>query len=115
MGQEPKEPTRCPFCNSKDIETDLMSDEHEMDRELAVALGFNPDDWWDMMKHHMECFYMQAMGDCCRCNTTWLYGPRYYWNEEKGLYNLPRPLTPVEQIREENKRQEEAGQQRLFD
>lgn len=106
------EPTRCPRCKSRDIDVGRMPDDDWYDFELATACGVPEHDFDERF------LYTQEHMECDNCGLWQAYGPRLYWHEDSGTYEVARPLTPDEQVKADaelaRKQAEEAGQLSLF-
>jgi hypothetical protein len=108
---------RCDQCGCFVHLTDLMPQDDQFDEELAIECGFNPDSDDEYSEKWEQFHYVQDQWECnnCGCTAWYTEGERYYFDPEECNYSAEaKPLTPKAQAAQERKRQEEAGQQRMF-
>ena len=112
---------KCETCGRFMALTNLMTEDDELDDELALQCGYDrayiDEHWFD--DDLRRFVYIQDQWECSYCYTTQWHteGKKYYWNEDSGHYDAERPLTLDEQkqqrIEQARVQAEAAGQLEL--
>lgn len=110
---------KCEGCGRFMALRNIIPDSDEFDEELAFECGLTEDqldEAYNFDSKWARFRYIQDQWECDECQTQMSHeeGKRYYWNPKSGNYDGAKPLTPKEKVLREQKRQEKAGQQRLF-
>jgi hypothetical protein len=111
----------CELCDGVLTITDLWPDSDTFDLDLAIACGYSSEQiaesWEGRNDDALSRFrYISPVWQCSNCETCYQFpldADRSYYNPIDNCYNGARPMTPMEQIKEELARQELAGQMRL--
>lgn len=112
---------RCQNCGAFLAKTDLLPEDDEFDFDLAIACGYSEEQisesWEGLHDDAIARFrYVTPVWECGKCDIEYTFDTdpeRFYYDPDVNGYNAPRPLTPMEQLKEDLARQELAGQMRL--
>lgn len=117
---KPRPDRHCPKCGRRMYPGNFFLDEDVYDVELAKQHGLTDEQIqegiYDPDSEYSR--YLFAMDDhFCQPCQYWEKHPedgRAYWNPDSNHYDADAPMTELEKVMVENKRQEEAGQLPLF-